>query len=128
MPRKATDLTGFVSGRLTILSRAENSKQGTAQWLCRCSCPAATEKVIRSEHLLRNMTKSCGCLRKEGKIEGSALNIQLLRHKITNPHIEPDDVFIKRFLAKIQAGCEFDIPNIPDWKSGPCWFWTGAKD
>ena len=29
---------GNVYGYLTVISRAENDKDGRAQWLCRCKC------------------------------------------------------------------------------------------
>jgi len=59
------DLSGRVFDRLTVLRRAENSAKYFKYWLCRCSCPAATEKAIRSDALLNKRTRSCGCLAKE---------------------------------------------------------------
>src|ERR1700739_2664349 len=59
------DLTGKVFGRLTVLRRAENTREGRAQWLCRCSCSNGTETIIRGGDLERMLTRSCGCLRRE---------------------------------------------------------------
>lgn len=69
----AEDLMGQVFGRLTVLSRVEAplTRSGGAQktraawWLCRCSCEAATEKVISSQALKSGNTTSCGCVQRE---------------------------------------------------------------
>ena len=60
---KMIDMTGQKINRLTVLSRAENSNQGRARWLCRCDC--GNEKVILGSHLRNGNIKSCGCLQKE---------------------------------------------------------------
>lgn len=54
------DLTGMRFGRLVAIERAENTKQGRAQWKCKCDC--GNEKVIRRSSLLDGDTQSCGCL------------------------------------------------------------------
>lgn len=60
---KAVDLTGLNFHCLTVLCRAENTKQGKAQWLCQCVCGA--QKVIPARNLTskKNPVKSCGCMR-----------------------------------------------------------------
>lgn len=50
-------------GRLTVIRRAENDKNGTPKWVCRCSCGATT--IVYGHHLRSGATKSCGCLRRE---------------------------------------------------------------
>jgi hypothetical protein len=57
------DLKGLHFGRLKVLSRALNNKQGGAMWLCRCTC--GVEKVVRSAELKRGGAVSCGCYMKE---------------------------------------------------------------
>lgn len=57
------NLTGQKYGRLTVLERAENDKQGNAQWLCQCIC--GNKKVIRGKALRTGRTSSCGCLLSE---------------------------------------------------------------
>ena len=57
------NLIGQRFGRLIVLSRAENSKAGKAQWICQCDC-GNTTKVITS-HLKSGHTSSCGCLHLE---------------------------------------------------------------
>ena len=57
------DLTGQVYGRLTVLSRAENSRCGRARWLCQCECGEQT--TVQGCALSSGVTKSCGCLQRE---------------------------------------------------------------
>ena len=55
---KLIDLTGMTFGQLTVIERAENTKDGKARWLCRCTC--GNECVVRAKDLKRGQ-KSCGC-------------------------------------------------------------------
>lgn len=57
------DLTGQQFGRLTAMSRAEDSKGGKTRWLCKCQC--GNECVVHASSLRSGNTKSCGCLRNE---------------------------------------------------------------
>jgi len=59
------DLTGRTFGRLIVLWHLANFKNRNTYWYCRCSCPAATEKAIRSDGLTGKRTRSCGCLSRE---------------------------------------------------------------
>lgn len=61
--RSLNDLTGKVSGRLTVINRAENGEGRNARWLCQCECGA--EIVVRGDRLAYRSTVSCGCFRKE---------------------------------------------------------------
>ena len=54
---------GNVYGYLTVIERAENTKDGRAQWLCQCKCGNTT--VVLGKHLRSGNTKSCGCYQKE---------------------------------------------------------------
>lgn len=60
--RKFTDMTGFVFGRLTVVSL--HSKVGNeAKWNCVCVC--GNTSVVFGNNLRRNHTTSCGCQQKE---------------------------------------------------------------
>jgi hypothetical protein len=59
------DLMGKKFGRLTVISRADNSKQGQAMWLCMCDC--GTKHTVKSIILRRGISKSCGCLEIEAR-------------------------------------------------------------
>lgn len=60
---KLLDLTGQKFGRLTVIERKENSKNGTARWLCKCEC--GNYVVVLSSMLKSGRTKSCGCYMRE---------------------------------------------------------------
>lgn len=55
------DISGRQFGRLTVISRAPNSRHRFTMWRCRCTC--GKETVVWSRHLRRGVTNSCGCLR-----------------------------------------------------------------
>ena len=54
---------GNTYGYLTVIARAENSKDGRARWLCKCKC--GNEVVVLGKSLRNGNTKSCGCYQKE---------------------------------------------------------------
>lgn len=60
---KMIDLTGQTFGYWTVLQRVENSKDGRAQWLCRCKC--GNQKIISGTVLRNGHSKSCGCYKKQ---------------------------------------------------------------
>jgi hypothetical protein len=57
---KFHDLTGQRFGRLTVLGRAPNDKDGSVRWHRICEC--GTKKEIRGSALIYVTTRSCGCL------------------------------------------------------------------
>jgi 5-methylcytosine-specific restriction endonuclease McrA len=56
---KINDLAGKTFGLLTVIKRADNTKNGTAQWECLCKC--GNQTVVRGDCLRRGVTQSCGC-------------------------------------------------------------------
>lgn len=56
---KLIDLTGQKFGRLTVVERADNTKQGQTQWKCECECGKQT--TVSAYCLRSGHTKSCGC-------------------------------------------------------------------
>lgn len=56
------DITGQKFAKLTTISRAENNGKNT-MWLCKCDCGNLV--IVRSTHLTKSRTKSCGCLNKQ---------------------------------------------------------------
>ena len=56
----AINLKGKKFAKLTVISRAENTKDGKTRWLCLCDCNS--EKVIMGRSLRNGDTGSCGCL------------------------------------------------------------------
>jgi hypothetical protein len=57
-------LTGQIFGRWTVIRRLENTAQGKAVWLCRCSCDGKESKV-GSYDLTAGTSQSCGCISRE---------------------------------------------------------------
>lgn len=56
------DIAGARIGRWTVIEYSHTVGK-VAFWLCRCDC--GTERPVRSGNLLKNMTRSCGCLVQE---------------------------------------------------------------
>lgn len=61
-------MTGFRSGRLTVVERAE-SINGKATWRCKCDC--GKEIVTRGYSLRNGDAKSCGCWHEEVLAKGN---------------------------------------------------------
>lgn len=63
-----TDLTGMRFERLLVVARAPDrvwpSGQTQTQYFCKCDC--GNEKIVLGNSLSRGVTRSCGCLHKEG--------------------------------------------------------------
>lgn len=55
---KIKDLTNKKVGRLLVLQRVENDKQGAPMWLCKCDCGNYTK--VRGYDLRRESIKTCG--------------------------------------------------------------------
>lgn len=70
---KLIDLMGQKFGRLTVIERAKNTKDGRAQWKCKCDC--GNELIVRGKNLRNGSTKSCGCLQKERTSEASLIDL-----------------------------------------------------
>lgn len=76
---KLKNLIGQRFGRLTVIERAENNKNGHVCWKCRCDCGV---KIVVDGGSLRNGdTKSCGCLKIE-KASGRLFRHGLRRSRI----------------------------------------------
>ena len=59
------DEIGNTYHRLTVAHRGPNTKDGSARWVCQCSCGNVT--LVRGDCLRDGHTKSCGCLDLEVK-------------------------------------------------------------
>lgn len=57
------DLAGQSFERLTVLHMAENDKHGKTRWVCQCSC--GKRVTLNASSLLRKLSSSCGCYRRE---------------------------------------------------------------
>jgi len=100
-------------GKLTVLNRA-NNKDGRATWFCRCDCGNFT--IVEGTSLRRGITKSCGCLKRNGK-----------------PYYLEDQSAFNRVLSKIKRSAEkrnikwsLTDNQARDLFSQPCYY-CGAK-
>ena len=75
--KKTNDLTGQKFGKLTVLSRTQNTK--AIVLLCQCDCGNTT--FVHKYDLVHGKTKSCGCLRKE------LTAIRAKKHKMSNTRL-----------------------------------------
>jgi hypothetical protein len=57
------DLAGQTFTRLTVVSRAENDRHGKVMWRCLCECGQSV--VVNGSSLIRGLTQSCNCLKRE---------------------------------------------------------------
>lgn len=57
------DLTGKRFGRLVVIGRDQNDKNGNARWTCICDCGRTS--VSYGSQLRNGRTQSCGCLHRE---------------------------------------------------------------
>lgn len=65
------NLVGFRSGMLSVVEYAGRSADRQALWRCQCDC--GRETVVCAGSLMKNVTRSCGCMRYKrwcGKIIG----------------------------------------------------------
>jgi hypothetical protein len=53
-------MIGKKFSRLTIIAFGGKDKYQNRYWVCKCDC--GVEKKVRQQHLLKELTKSCGCL------------------------------------------------------------------
>jgi len=52
------DLTNEIYGKLTVLKKEYNAKNGQQMWKCKCAC--GNETIVQQGHLRGGHTKSCG--------------------------------------------------------------------
>lgn len=69
------NLSNKVFGRLTVLFRVQNDKQGNSYWLTHCQC--GNYLVVKGTSLRNGHTSSCGCAQKEIVSEKLARNLTL---------------------------------------------------
>lgn len=76
---KLNNLTNQQFDRLTVIKRAPN-KNNKVYWECKCECGNIVN--IRSDQLIRGITKSCGCYHREKASERGSNNFKDLTNQI----------------------------------------------
>ena len=84
MEAKIVIAIGMRFGKWTVLGKGPLEFKKHSSWLCRCDC--GTEKFVRSAHLKRGLSTTCGCSRKEaartmGKNRRLSGNLQAIRSR-----------------------------------------------
>ena len=100
------DMIGKKFGRLLVVSRDRNNKDGRTRWKCKCDC--GNEKTVNGKDLRRGMTKSCGCYHREiirnnlvGKKFGRFLVIKEAERKTNDRNLV--------YLCKCDCGNEKEV-------------------
>jgi len=62
--KKIKDLTGQKFNKLTVIKMAPRTAGKKILWVCECDCANKTHVLVNRSNLIRNLQKSCGCLRK----------------------------------------------------------------
>ena len=104
---------GNTYGYLTVIERAENTKEGRAQWLCQCKCGNTT--TVLGKHLRSGNTKSCGCYQKERAAQANMDRVgTLVGKKFGKLTVIAENGFITHASGKKSRiyYCECDCGNI----------------
>lgn len=107
---KVKNLLGQKFGRLTVISGAENAKDGHIQYNCKCDC--GNECVVAGSQLTGCRSHSCGCLRRDTP----------LIHGMKNTPIYRNWCDIKRLCFNSQRKCYHNyggrgIKIAPEWEN-----------
>jgi hypothetical protein len=100
------DLTGKRFGRLTVLERCQGQKP--IRWICRCDCGKIVEKP--SANLQKGKTKSCGCIRIDGRFDPKELRDSELFGKYKKNAKDrgiPFDLTREEFVAFVDQECAY---------------------
>lgn len=68
------DLTGTRFGRLMVIERTGNARDGHARWRCLCDC--GKRVTVCGNDLKKSTTRSCGCLRLDKVEEMVRINVE----------------------------------------------------
>ena len=110
------DEVGNTYGYLTVIERAENSKEGRARWRCRCKC--GNETIVLGKNLRNGNTKSCGCYQRERAARSNMDRVgSLVGKKFGRLYVEAENGFITHTNGRRSRiyRCVCDCGNIvPD--------------
>lgn len=111
------DITGQRYSRLTVISRAGNTKAGLAQWNCVCDCGNKT--ISTGGNLRSGISNSCGCYQKQRCKDGG---IKRRKHFDGKKHfmltvIRRDELQPSKLLCLCECGNE-KLIEISDFNKG----------
>lgn len=82
MTKQKEPMIGRTFGRLTVISEAGRSKNGSITYLCSCSC--GNQVIVAGTDLRNSRKRSCGCLKKEQEKEFGKLKFLDLTGEVIN--------------------------------------------
>lgn len=106
---KLIDLTGQKFGKLTVIKRAENNKDGRSMWFCKCDC--GKECIVRGKSLRNRHTRSCGCLAKELNSQRSLIDHTGERFGRLTVEFRVDDYVAPNSSTHVRWFCRCDCGN-----------------
>lgn len=120
------DLIGKTFGRLTVIERAHNNKDGRSMWLCRCEC--GNERIVLGKCLKNGHTQSCGCLNKDRIRETSFKDHtgerfgKLVVLSRAEDYVAPNGKHHVQWLCKCDCGKEsiVDVCQLVQMKTKSC--------
>ena len=71
---RVQDLIGMRFGKLTVIARGQNLKNGKAAWICQCDCGKVKEKPVDGYTLKSGRVRSCGCMYFESNKERNKIH------------------------------------------------------
>ena len=97
------DLAGQCFGRLTAIRRVENKGKHT-RYLCRCDC--GQEKIYYTTNLVKGLSTSCGCYRKENLKEDKLIDLTGQRYgRLTVIGLEHRDEDTRQYFWNCLCDC-----------------------
>jgi hypothetical protein len=103
------DLTGQTFGRWNVIEFAGMTERRAALWLCECSCPDKTRRVLRTTDLTRNRG-SCGCYQREWTSE----MVKRRTRSLPVPELTP--ALVAEICARFGvAGGIRSVPSVPGY-------------
>ena len=111
---KYIDLTGQKFGKLTVIERAEDyvSPKGkhVVMWYCKCDC-GNTKSITRSG-LLRQGTRSCGCLCKDSLAKARLKRWHKNDNSETNSQmINKEKTIVKKVVDNMNSRVDTHMDN-----------------
>jgi hypothetical protein len=107
---KRIDMTGQQFGDWTVLHYDENSKGGTAKWICRCVC--GNEKSVAGPSLRRGESKGCGCRKAINSRENNGTFVNEIGNRYGKLVVIAKDEELSIAKHRAQWVCKCDCGNL----------------
>jgi len=95
--KRFIDLTGKRFGNLVAQSRVENTRNGSAVWLCMCDCGQTVE--VPGYNLKGGRKKHCGCLYNYRLARSGKKGVQTTTERDSRIGVTQIDTFLRGYRA-----------------------------